>query len=105
MKEIKASEQRLLDEAVGTREGHEEKYEKEKETKVDLIPRAGVRARIRPACRLQLEAVKAAAKPPFKGMHTLALLLRTGADGGFVKLFYWATMSLFARFLLPCYWF
>ncbi|KAF9490019.1 coatomer beta subunit [Pleurotus eryngii] len=70
---ILASEQRLLDEAVGTEGGDEEKDEKDKEKKVDSRPRvladgtyATESAYTTSASAAKLEAVKAAAKPPLR---------------------------------------
>ncbi|KAG9220316.1 hypothetical protein CCMSSC00406_0006381 [Pleurotus cornucopiae] len=72
---ILASEQRLLDEAVGAEGGEDEKDEKDKEKKVDSRPRvladgtyATESAYTTSASAAKLEAVKAAAKPPLRAL-------------------------------------
>lgn len=103
---ILASEQRLLDEAVGAEGGDEEKEVKDK--KVDSRPRvladgtyATESAYTTSASAAKLEAVKAAAKPPLRGMHTVVILLCTGAYAGALKLLYLVGTSSLAPCFLP----
>ncbi len=107
---ILASEQRLLDEAVGAEGGDEEKDEKEKEKKVDSRPRvladgtyATESAYTTSASAAKLEAVKAAAKPPLRGMDKVIILLRTRAYAGALKLFYLVGTFSLAPCFLPRY--